>query len=114
MEVLYGPRSRQIESWADLAGFTVSDINALAILMADAEVGHGTDLDDEAIITEVFMEADTGKHIVRTIRKQMKEILSVIPNGVIELRYLRTYGDAVYVIATRVPSLFDGLGDILP
>ncbi|MBW6072869.1 hypothetical protein, partial [Pseudomonas aeruginosa] len=114
MDVLYGPRSRQIEAWADLVGFTVSDINSLAILMAEADIGHGTDLDDDAIITEVFMDSDIGKCIVRTIRRQIKEIISYLPTDTIELRYLRTYGDAVYVIATRVPSLLNGPGNILP
>ena len=114
MDILYGIRAKQMELWADLVGFPLSDNNALTIMLVEAEIGLGLDIEDDVILQEVFMGSSTGKNIISVIRHQLKDISSYIPDKIVDLRYLRTQGDAIYVIATRAPDLLDGHHDVLP
>lgn len=113
-QLLYGSRDRMIEYWADICGLTLSDIHSITMMLADAEIGNPIDFDDEALITELFMGQKDGRKILKVIRKNMGEILSIVPEGVTELRYLRTLKGAVYAIGLRPTDILDGLADVLP
>lgn len=90
---------------ADLCSLSLPDMYEFAIAYVEYEDVGGGCLCREDIVEQHFGGRSVGWRALEIIDHQRSEILAYIPNNTVEMQYVRTIKDGIYILArTQDPA----------
>lgn len=90
---------KEIELIGDICQLSLSDLFEFAISYIEHEsIGDGF-ICNEDIITNLFGGRAVGYRVIEVITSRSCEVMAYIPKDTLEMYYLRTLGDGVFVYA---------------
>ncbi len=91
---------------ADICQLSLNDLIEIAIAYIEyIDIGCNI-IHTEDIINDIFSNRSLGYRAIELIEKQRPEVLAYLPRGVVEMTYVRTVGDGVFVYA-RTSDVFN-------
>lgn len=88
-----------MELIGDICQLSLSDLTEFAIAYVEyIDVGCNF-MDDTDVVHDYFGNRSIGYRAIEIIRAQRSEVLAYIPKDTVEMNYIRTVGDGVFVYA---------------
>lgn len=98
----------EVQLAADICQLSLNDVTELAIAYIEyVEIGCNF-MDDADIVHDYFDNRSIGYRVIEIIRAQRSEILAYIPRDTVEMNYVSTVGEGVYVYARTSDNVVVG------
>lgn len=97
-DVLFGKDQKELELLTDLAGLSLTDAYNLSIALAEHTMVGCRFVDEKSLAEDLFPNLKERERLLEILRFGEKELLSIIPDDIIQFHYLRTVNRRVYVI----------------
>lgn len=112
-EIIFGNHVKEMELIGDVCQLSLSDLIDFAIAYVEyIDVGDSF-MSEKDIVEEYFHGKSVGWRAIEIIKFQRSEIMAYIPKGTVEMHYVRSVRDGVYVYARTSDDVNVRQSDVL-
>lgn len=88
-----------MEVISDICLLSLNELYDFAIAYVEYEDVGGNFLNDDDLVRDYFNNKSVGYRVIEIIRAQRCEIMAYMPDNIVEMKYVRTVGDGVFIYA---------------